>query len=198
MKSLSTYPESSNHALKEWAIVCEAIQLGRQQLLFRTGGIEESANGFELKNNSFWLFPTRFHQTSELVTDEFASEVARENVFSQTAENNEIPFQVFCQVAEILYVDSFEKLESLQEFHVLKPDILRQRFEYRTPGLYVLVIQSASLPSPVSIQHADHYDGCKSWFELVKPLSTQGLRPVSSKQSIQQIVRSVTDLLGSD
>lgn len=198
MESLIKFAEYSNNALKEWAIVCEAIQRGRQQLLFRTGGIEEAANGFELKHNSFWLFPTKFHQTTELVTDEFAKGVASDKKLSHTEIDNEIPFHVFCQIAEIFYVDTFEKLESLQEFHVLKPEVLRQRFDYRTPGLYVLVIQPAILPVPVSIRHANHYDGCKSWVELDKPLATQGLGQVCSSQHTQQIVQSVTELIGSD
>jgi len=45
-------------ALKEWAIVCKAIEDGKQVLLFRKGGIMEYRNGFELKHKVFFLFPT--------------------------------------------------------------------------------------------------------------------------------------------
>ena len=45
-------------ALKEWAIVCKALEEGRQVLLLRKGGIMEYRQGFEVKHNNFLLFPT--------------------------------------------------------------------------------------------------------------------------------------------
>lgn len=45
-------------ALKEWAIVCKALEEGRQVLLLRKGGIMEYKQGFEIKHNKFLLFPT--------------------------------------------------------------------------------------------------------------------------------------------
>ena len=37
--------ETTNAALKEWAIVCKALAEGRQILLIRKGGIEEIKGG---------------------------------------------------------------------------------------------------------------------------------------------------------
>ena len=54
-------------ALKEWAIVCKAIEDGNQILLFRKGGIMEFRNGFELKFKNFFLSPTFEHQSKESI-----------------------------------------------------------------------------------------------------------------------------------
>ena len=40
-------------ALKEWAIVCKALEEGRQVLLLRKGGIMEYRQGFEVKHEQF-------------------------------------------------------------------------------------------------------------------------------------------------
>ena len=40
-------------ALKEWAIVCKALEDGKQMLLLRKGGIMEYRKGFEVKHNEF-------------------------------------------------------------------------------------------------------------------------------------------------
>ena len=45
-------------ALKEWAVVCQALEEGRKVLLLRKGGIMEYREGFQVKHNSFMLYPT--------------------------------------------------------------------------------------------------------------------------------------------
>lgn len=69
---ISLNDESKSHtnflgALKEWAIVCRALESGNQILLFRKGGIMEFRNGFELKFKNFFLFPTFEHQGKSVV-----------------------------------------------------------------------------------------------------------------------------------
>jgi len=46
---------------KEWDVVCEAIGSGRQDVIFRKGGIHEGRDGFSFKHPEFYLFPTLFH-----------------------------------------------------------------------------------------------------------------------------------------
>src|SRR5579862_4343324 len=53
------------HALKEWAAICKALALGRQAVLLRKGGIDESSGKFQLEHKDFWLYPTFVHQTIE-------------------------------------------------------------------------------------------------------------------------------------
>jgi hypothetical protein len=54
-------------ALKEWAVVCKALEEGRQVLLLRKGGIMEYKQGFEVKHDKFLLFPTFEHQSKESI-----------------------------------------------------------------------------------------------------------------------------------
>ena len=51
----------AEHALKEWAVTCEALARGSQVLVLRKGGIGEKR--FELPHARFYLFPTSVSYT---------------------------------------------------------------------------------------------------------------------------------------
>ena len=57
--------QSGVPAFKEWAIVCDSIARGETSLIFRKGGIAEGRDGFQFKHQSFFLFPTYFHEQIE-------------------------------------------------------------------------------------------------------------------------------------
>lgn len=163
MKQQDQLPASSNVALKEWAVVCEAIRRGRQSLLFRTGGISEQNGRFEMKHPCFWLFPTRFHQAAELISADFAGELTSHPKKSQA---NQLPIDLFCTVKTVNFIDNIEKLSLLRDRHVLSEEVLRQRFEYRSPGLYVISFDAYPQEEVQWIDPETVYDGCHSWVEL--------------------------------
>ena len=47
---------------KEWALVCAALEQGRQSILLRKGGIAEGRTRFSFQYREFFLFPTWFHE----------------------------------------------------------------------------------------------------------------------------------------
>ncbi|MDC0315120.1 DUF1802 family protein [bacterium] len=51
-------------AFKEWDVVCEALESGRQKLILRKGGIHEGREGFSFAHEEFVLFPTRSLEAS--------------------------------------------------------------------------------------------------------------------------------------
>ena len=54
-------------ALKEWAVVVEALAQGEQNFLLRKGGIAEGKHGFELKHRRFLFFPTWEHPQQDWI-----------------------------------------------------------------------------------------------------------------------------------
>jgi hypothetical protein len=58
-------------ALKEWAIVCRALEEGKQSILLRKGGILEYKKGFEISQKIFLLYPTFEHQSKEYVQSNY-------------------------------------------------------------------------------------------------------------------------------
>lgn len=196
MNDHNAIPSVCSTALKEWAIICEAIRAGKQQLLFRTGGIEETGNGFQPKSEHFWLFPTRFHQSAELVTPEFAKSVElNDPVDAARWSEGTVRIECFCQVLGVHYVASRRQLDRLREWHVLCDDVLTQRFEYRNPGIFVLVVEAFELEQPSLLENLQHYDGCKSWVELEMELETAGLQRIvdaaKSRECQQRVAEAI-------
>ena len=62
-------------ALKEWSVVCRALEDGRQVVLLRKGGVLEYRQGFEIKHESFWLYPTLEHQSKEFIQPDYVEKM---------------------------------------------------------------------------------------------------------------------------
>ena len=64
-------------------------------------------------------------------------------------------------------VDPAPKLDKLLRDHGIErsPETIRQRFDYRTPGLYVLPVRVFRAPAAEVVEHPA-YAGCKTWVEL--------------------------------
>src|SRR5215211_5815003 len=79
-------------ALKEWAIICKALEDGRQILLLRKGGIMEYRKGFEVKHNEFLLYPTFEHQSMESIKAEYKEKLneilEEQNKYNNNNNNN--------------------------------------------------------------------------------------------------------------
>ena len=58
-------------ALKEWSIICKALEDGNQTILLRKGGILEYKKGFEISQKSFMLYPTLEHQGAEYLQPKY-------------------------------------------------------------------------------------------------------------------------------
>ena len=59
------------NALKEWATIINALDNGKQTIVLRKGGILETASGFKIESNRFFLFPTWEHQETKHIKPEF-------------------------------------------------------------------------------------------------------------------------------
>ena len=57
---------------------------------------------------------------------------------------------------------------------------LRQRFNYRTPGLFVLAVRVFQLAAPEVRPERPEYAGCKTWVELDTGISVDNAVPVLS------------------
>lgn len=171
--------QSTNAALKEWAIVCRALADGRQTLLIRKGGIREIKDGFEVEHRNFWLFPTYVHQkVTDLVPavhEEFATLQAAE------APPGVLPVQLYATVEGVVTVTDLDRLRGLADQHILSWDCVAGRFHYRNkPGVHVLVVRVYRRPEPVLLAQKAWYDGCVSWVDLDHTISAEGCVPVLS------------------
>ena len=163
-------PASLRTALKEWAVVCRALESGRQMLLLRKGGIYESAGEFELEHRQFLLFPTYLHQNARMLK---AAEQAGLDL--RDSEPSEVRLGAAGEVTDIIQLRSRTQIDALDADHVWAPPLIDMRFSYRPDNpLYLLFVRAYRLPNPATIENTPAYAGCKSWVPLDEAVETEG------------------------
>jgi hypothetical protein len=164
-------------ALKEWASVCAALEVGRQTVLIRKGGIDEGSRGFRIEHPEFWLYPTQFHQdAAQLAADgpSFLNDARR-----YSAPPGKVAISLYAIVEDVQFVRDWQEMAQFSPRHILSTEAVRQRFEYRTPGVYVARVRVYRRDEPTRIDEHPRFAGCKSWVDLDKPLPTDGLHAVT-------------------
>ena len=181
-------------ALKEWAVVIEALAAGRQIFLLRKGGIAEGKRGFELKHSRFLLFPTWEHQQEDSLQphchDMFRS--------LRPADPDRIEFRVGAEVADILRApSSIDLLRQASDLHVWNERYLRMRYDYRPDlPLYVVITRAFRLPEAVSVPADRRYAGCRSWVDLYRDTPEDGAAAVLSEAEFATARKQLTEALG--
>ena len=164
-------------ALKEWAVVVEALGSGRQSILLRKGGIVEGRRGFEVRHTSFLLFPTFEHQHASFVRDEEAGLLARAE---QVQQPGQLRIELYAEVVDVFTAPADPAvLTAATDLHIWNERYIAQRYEYRPDlPLYMLVLRARRLPAPVLLPVRPSYAGCKSWVNLTEDVDVEGAAPV--------------------
>jgi hypothetical protein len=181
-------------AFKEWAVICRALTDGRQALILRKGGIAEEGGRFRPEHDRFLLYPTHFHEQHRTGV--------KPNLLPllDAAEADRPPagrlcFTHFAEVAAVHHVTDLDRAFSLEPLHGWTADTVRQRFHYRTPGLYVLTVRVLRLLVPLDVIERSEYAGCKTWVELDATAATDGATPVMGEEAFADYLSRVNAAL---
>lgn len=187
--------ERSRQALKEWAVVDQALASGGVSLLLRKGGIHEKSGDFDVEHREFWIFPSGWHQNPADLADELHPLLA--GIGPQPRDT--IPFRVYCTVDGVYRIESEAALDRVQGLHPLSPPAAHYRLNYKG-RIYVhaLLVRAYHLPNPVSLPDVHRYEGCVSWVPLDEELPTAGLIPALSDEEFARVRTTILDRLGTD
>lgn len=167
-------------AFKEWAVVCRALANGRQSLILRKGGIAEDGGTFRPEHSEFLLYPTYFHEQRSGVKPEFLPIL--EEAEAAKPPIGEIGFTHFVRVESVSQVMDLASTAALDSLHIWTSDVVKQRFHYRTPGLFVLNVRVFRLAAPAVRPERPEYAGCKTWVTLDRPVSIDDAVPVPERK----------------
>lgn len=181
------------HAFKEWAVICRALELGKQAIILRKGGIAEDAGSFRMEHTRFWLYPTFTHQQRDGIKEEAAPLFEEAERDRPTA--GKVRLALFAEAAGIYHIHELPAALMLQSMHFWSEETVAQRFRYRTPGLYVIAVRVFRATTPTEIVETPAQAGCKSWVELDQPLATEGAVPVLEEEKFQEILHKLDDFL---
>ena len=182
-------------ALKEWAVICRALETGSQTLLLRKGGIAEGTGGFRAEHDRFWLYPTQFHQGAEQLQPEFSP------LFSEVGQlrsaSGQVVIRAFAEVVHVEYLTRLDQALALRGLHGWTDQVVRQRFEYKRPGLYLFIMRVSLAPTETLVTESATMAGCKSWVELPHAIAAENLQPALSEADFQQATANIKRLLQS-
>jgi hypothetical protein len=165
-------------AFKEWAVICGALAAGKQSLILRKGGIADVGGLFRPEHSEFLLYPTFFHEHRSGVKEQFLPLL--DAAEAEKPEAGIIRFTHLVRVAQVHQFADLDAVLSLDALHAWTPEVVRQRFHYRNPGIFVLAVRVFQLPAPELRPERPEYAGCKTWVELDTGISTIDAVPVLS------------------
>jgi hypothetical protein len=169
--------ETANRiAFKEWAVICAALERRGQIVILRKGGIHEGRQGFRVAYPEFWLFPTYLHQDARGLVSE--ARPLLDEVAAQQPTEETVRLEHYAVVKRVFHLAHEWQLNLLAEHHLWSPQTVRERFIYREPGLFLLLVRVYKTQPALELASSPYFAGCRSWIELPQPLATAGCRPV--------------------
>jgi hypothetical protein len=131
---------------------------GETSLIFRKGGIAEGREGFRFRYERFFVFPTFFHEQVDRL---------RIDVPMVEPEPNTVTFSAYIHVEFTRWIEDLNLLQPLSDLHILKPEVLEERFAYDDPkGLHLAMIRVFGVTPVWSLPFQKSFGGCRSWVEL--------------------------------
>ncbi len=186
-------PESTTPALKEWAVVCKALERGRQTILLRKGGIMEYRRGFEVKHNDFFLYPTFEHQSKEYLQQDYLSEL--DIVLQDRPKDNKNKITTFANAVEVKETNDGEILRRLGKFHIWNEHYVNIRLNYNPKKpMSVIILRVHRMIPPLQIEIEPEFAGCKSWIPI--HLSPSDKESTSAQEKIQNSPVLLRSLIG--
>ncbi|MBC8157359.1 DUF1802 family protein [Armatimonadetes bacterium] len=156
-------------ALKEWSIICKALEDGNQTILLRKGGILEYKKGFEIRQKSFLLFPTLEHQAEEYLQSKYLQtyDLLLRGNKSQDIQNKTNTLWVLARIEAIQEFHDHEMLPVLEKYHIWNEKYVNMRMNYNPKKpMNALLLRVYKLPQPISIDVNPEWAGCKSWIDI--------------------------------
>ena len=174
--------DTTTAALKEWAVVCKALEEGRQVILLRKGGIMEYRQGFEVKHTDFFLYPTFEHQSKESLQPNYVNKL--DTVLQNAPVNNRNRITSCASVVLVKEITNKSVLGRLEKYHIWNDHYINLRVSYNPKRpLNVVVLRVYKMNTPLEVDVKPELAGCKSWIPVQLLLSDTKLQQEYDNQS---------------
>jgi hypothetical protein len=188
-------PNAERVALKEWAVLVDAMARGNLIAMIRKGGIRENRAGFDVRHDRFLLYPTYFHEKLDELAERFHSTL--EAAHANRPPEGMIQLRYVASVAAVWLVTDLERLRAIGHEHGLTWGAVESRFRYRDdPRVHVVAVRIAKLPAVVTIPEVRRYTGCVSWVKLDEAIDVSDAHPVLDEESFAMRLAKLESALG--
>ena len=182
-------------ALKEWAVLCDAIARGEIIAMVRKGGIRELRAGFAVRHDRFLLYPTFFHERVTELAPRFRDALPDSHALQPSS--GVVRVSLVADVAAVWHVQDLALLRAIEAEHGLAWSAVESRFQYRgIPGVHVVAVRVSQLSGAVELPELRRYAGCVSWVELDDDVDVSGARPVMAADDFDARLARLRAALG--
>jgi hypothetical protein len=152
-------------ALKEWAVIVQALLHGEQVVDIRKGGLREDGRHFSVQATRVWLYPTVEHQAPELLKPAYRRWVG--STTAAAGPDRAISVAGWADIVGVATVDTADALDALDGKVVWTREYVESRFKWKSRDpLHVLALRAHRLADPITVPFREEYGGCTSWVDL--------------------------------
>ena len=182
-------------ALKEWAVLVDAMARGDIVAMIRKGGIREQRAGFSVKHDRFLLYPTFFHEKANELAPRYLDQLAISHANQPDAGT--IRLECVAEVVGLWAVTELETLRAIDGEHGMAWSAVESRFHYKgKPGVQVIAVRVSKLPQGIVVPETRRYLGCVSWIELDEDVDVSNATPVLDDAALMTRVARLKNVLG--
>jgi hypothetical protein len=182
-------------ALKEWAVAIRALESGRQIMIMRKGGIAEETRDFQVKADSFFLYPAYEHQKKELLKEEYRAQID-ETLREWKPGASTTTITAYAKLAEDIEITDQLQIDRLYSFHIWTDRFTDDRLHWkRNKPLHLLLLRLYKLDQPFEADILPEFNGCKSWVELPIHRELPIGKPVMDDDKFKQSVIKIKEAL---
>ena len=179
-------------ALKEWAVVCRALEEGRQTVLLRKGGILEFREGFEVKHDRFMLFPTYEHQSRENLQPDYTDRL--DEVLKEQPAGAVNVLASYAEAKLVREISDSSVLKKLEKYHVWNESYVNARMTYNPKKpMSMILVRVYNIDKPLAVESRSEWAGCKSWIPV--DLQAAAGRPAVDDVTFDKISFDVMEAL---
>jgi hypothetical protein len=183
-------------ALKEWAVLVDAMKRGELVAMVRKGGIREQRAGFSVRHDRFLFYPTFFHEKVNELAPRYAASL--ETSHANKPETGTIRIDAVADVVGVWQVSDLESLRAIEGEHGLSWSAVESRFHYKNkPGVQVVAVRVSTLAEPVVVPEIRRYLGCVSWVQLDDGIDVSNVNPVLDDASLMMRVARIRNALSA-
>ena len=193
--SNATIIDAERTALKEWAVLVDAMGRGDIIAMVRKGGIREQRAGFVVRHDRFLLYPTFFHEKEAELAARFRSTLHESH--AERPPDGLVRIRYVADAVAVWGVSDLQRLAGVTMEHGLDWTAVASRFHYRNkPGVQVVAVRVSRLAHDAELPEARRYAGCVSWVELDADVEVAGATPVLDEATLRRRVAALADVLG--
>lgn len=183
-------------ALKEWAVLVDAMARGDVVAMVRKGGIREQRAGFQVRHDRFLLYPTYFHEKAAEVAPRFVPTL--DAAHARRPPEGIVRLEYVADVAAVWTVSDLDRLRAIEGEHGLAWPAVESRFHYRNrPGVQVVAVRLSRLRGSVDVPEERRYAGCVSWVELSTDVPVADATPVVQEPEFGRRLAALAAALGA-